>query len=194
MGTALVAGSVEAGMFIVGRLLLGTGGVLVGAIGPVLTTELAYPSHRATATALSNTQYSTGSIVAAWVTFGTFRLANSWAWRIPSLFQALPSVLQAAGIFFLPESPRYLVSVGKEEKALEVLAEYYANGDREDEVVQYAYKEIVETIELEIAGHKTKWSELWSTKDNRWRSFIMIWCGICKQCSGNCTIQIPNLS
>lgn len=32
-----------AGMFIVGRLLLGIGGVVVGAIGPVLVAELAYP-------------------------------------------------------------------------------------------------------------------------------------------------------
>ena len=32
-----------AGMFIAGRLLLGVGGVIVGAIGPVLVAELAYP-------------------------------------------------------------------------------------------------------------------------------------------------------
>ena len=161
-------------MFISGRLLLGLGGVLVGAIGPVLVAELAYPSHRATATALSNTQYSTGSIVSAWITFGTFRLANTWSWRIPSAFQALPSVLQAVGIFFLPESPRFLVSIGKEQKALEILAQYHANGDREDDVVQYEFQEIRETIEMEIASKKTKWSELWSTPGNRWRSFIMI--------------------
>jgi hypothetical protein len=65
-------------MFIAGRLLLGIGGVIVGAIGPVrvthqrskkdmlifrkvLVAELAYPDHRATATALSNTQYSMGT-------------------------------------------------------------------------------------------------------------------------------------
>jgi MFS family permease len=65
-------------MFIVGRLLLGIGGVVVGAIGPVLMAELAYPSQRATATALSNTQYSTGAIVAAWVTFGSFRMNSQW--------------------------------------------------------------------------------------------------------------------
>ena len=157
LGTALVTGAIEAGMFICGRILLGIGGVLVGAIGPVLVAELAYPKHRATATALSNTQYSTGTIVSAWITFGTFRLANTWSWRIPSAFQALPSVLQAIGIFFLPESPRYLVSVGKEEKALEILAQYHANGDREDEIVQYEYREICETIELELAAKKTKW-------------------------------------
>lgn len=70
-------------MFIAGRLLLGIGGVIVGAIGPVLMAELAYPSHRATATAMSNTQYSTGAIVAAWITFGSFRMSSTW-WVGPS--------------------------------------------------------------------------------------------------------------
>jgi len=172
-------------MFIVGRLLLGIGGVVVGAIGPVLVAELAYPSQRATATALSNTQYSMGAIIAAWITFGTFRLHSTWAWRIPSIFQALPSVLQALGIFLLPESPRWLVSKGREDAALNVLAKYHANGDREDEVVQFEFREIVGTIELEISAKQTTWISVWRGPGNKWRIFIMIWFGICKQWSGN---------
>ena len=96
------------------------------------------------------------------------------AWRIPSIFQALPSLLQALGIFFVPESPRFLVSKGREDVALGVLAHYHSNGDREDEVVQFEYREIVGTIELEIAAKQTRWSELWRTPGNKWRIFIMI--------------------
>lgn len=185
VGTALTTAAMNAGMFIAGRLLLGIGGVVVGAIGPVLMAELAYPGHRATATALSNTQYSSGSIVAAWITFGTFRMTSTWSWRLPSIFQALPSLFQGIGIYFLPESPRWLVSQGREKQALDILAHYHANGDREDEVVKFEYREICETIELEIAAKQTKWRELWRTSGNRWRMFIMIWFGICKQWSGN---------
>jgi hypothetical protein len=83
-------------------------------------------------------------------------------------------VLQAIGIFFLPESPRWLVSKGREEAALDVLARYHANGDREDEVVQFEYREIVGTIELEISAKQMKWSQIWKGPGNKWRIFIMI--------------------
>lgn len=122
-GTGLATGASGSGMFIAGRLLLGIGGVIVGAIGPMWMAELAYPAHRATATSMSNTTYSAGSILSAWVTFGSFHMASSWygfnpfsrrrfrlcvltytrAWRLPTIFQALPSVLQAFGAIILPE-------------------------------------------------------------------------------------------
>lgn len=78
VGVAICTATMNDGSFIAGRLLLGIGGVIVAAIGPVLVGELAYPAHRATATALSNTTYSAGSILAAWVTFGSFRLSSTW--------------------------------------------------------------------------------------------------------------------
>ena len=54
-----------------------------------------------------------GSIIAAWTTFGTFHIPNSWSWRIPSALQGLPSVLQVFMIWFVPESPRWLMSKGR---------------------------------------------------------------------------------
>ncbi|GLA45001.1 hypothetical protein AnigIFM63604_000292 [Aspergillus niger] len=184
-GTGMATGASSAGLFIAARLLLGMGGVVVAAIGPVWMGELAYPAHRATATSMSNTTYSAGSIIAAWITFGTFRLANAWAWRIPTVFQALPSIIQVIGAFVLPESPRWLISRGREQAALAILAKYHGNGDAQDIVVQQEYQEMKETIELEIAAKKTSWKELINSRGNRWRSFILIWCGICKQWSGN---------
>jgi MFS family permease len=77
-GVVICTATMSDGAFIAGRLLLGIGGVIVAAIGPVLVGELAYPAHRTTATALSNTTYSAGSILAAWVTFGSFRLTSTW--------------------------------------------------------------------------------------------------------------------
>lgn len=47
--------------------------------------------------------------------------------------------------------------------------------------MQFEFREIVGTIELEIAAEQTRWSEIWRGPGNKWRMFIMIWFGICKQ-------------
>jgi hypothetical protein len=46
-------------------------------------------------------------------TYGTFHISTSWAWRVPSTFQGLVPVIQVCLIFFVPESPRWLVSKGR---------------------------------------------------------------------------------
>lgn len=78
IGVVICTAAINDGAFFAGRLLLGIGGVVVGAIGPVFISELAYPAHRTTATAISNTTYSAGAILAAWVTFGSFTLKSTW--------------------------------------------------------------------------------------------------------------------
>lgn len=78
VGAAICTATVNHGAFIAGRILLGMGGVMCSSVSTVLMTELAYPSHRATATALSSTTYSVGAILAAWVAFGSFRISDSW--------------------------------------------------------------------------------------------------------------------
>ncbi|KAK2792595.1 hypothetical protein FQN52_003100 [Onygenales sp. PD_12] len=185
IGVAICTATINNGAFVAGRLCLGMGGVVVGAIGPVFMAELAYPSHRATATALSNTTYSAGAILAAWVTFGSFRLTDTWAWRTPTIIQALPSIAIIIGCLVLPESPRWLVSMNQEQKALSILTKYHGASDPTDAVVQHEFAEIKETIELELSSARTRWSTLFSTRGNRWRSLILIWCGVCKQWSGN---------
>lgn len=46
-------------------------------------------------------------------TYGTFHVPSSWAWRIPSAIQGLPSVCQVFLIWFVPESPRWLCNKGR---------------------------------------------------------------------------------
>ncbi|KAK1579341.1 MFS hexose transporter [Colletotrichum navitas] len=186
-GAAICAATTNTGAFVAGRILLGMGGVMCSSVSTVLMTELAYPAHRATATALSSTTYSVGAILAAWVAFGSFRIQDTWAWRTPTLIQAAPSAMVLCGLLFLPESPRWLCSKGKEQTALEILTKYHGAGNVDDVVVQHEYAEIRDTIEAEISQNKHPFhlKALFATPGNRWRSFIIIWCGICKQWSGN---------
>lgn len=46
-----------------------------------------------------------GSLIAAGVTYGSQYILSTWAWRLPSILQVLPSVLCIVVLPFVPESP-----------------------------------------------------------------------------------------
>lgn len=126
-----------------------------------------------------------GAIVAAWLTFGTNNIDSNWSWRAPTVVQAAPSVVQIIFVWFVPESPRFLIYKGKDEQALKVLADCHANGNQQDEVVQLEMHEIKETIRLEKEFESNSWMELVRTKGNRHRLIICITAGFFSQWSGN---------
>lgn len=185
-GTILQTVAHSFGMFIGARFLIGFGLTFAAAAAPLLVTEIAYPTQRAQATSMYNTLWYLGSIIAAWTTFGTFRIHNNWAWRIPSALQGLPSVIQVFLIWFVPESPRYLVSKGREDEALKTLAYYHGNGDQNDPLVHYEFEEIKAAIafDRDVASN-VGWLSLFKTPGNRRRMRIIIAIAFFSQWSGN---------
>lgn len=149
------------------RALIGAGNALACIASPVLITEIAFPTHRAQFTSLYNATWYLGSIVAAWTTFGTFRIDNTWSWRIPSLLQGLAPVIQASLILFFPESPRWLVDHGRDEQALHTLAKYHCGGDLDDPLVAFEYDEIKEALRMEKeANRSSSYKSLFVNKGN----------------------------
>lgn len=190
IGVALQTASQNIRMFIGARFLIGFGISIAQGAAPLLVTELAHMQHRAKITSLYNTTWYIGSIIAAWTTYGTFSINSTWSWRIPSLLQAAPASVMLLSIWFVPESPRWLISRDRHQEALEILAKYHANGNQADELVRYEFIEIKETIELEIKAKKGSGiSELWRTKGNRHRMAICIAAGFFSQWSGNSLVS-----
>lgn len=94
---ALIQGfSQHVGMYIVARMILGFGIPTCIVSGSSLIGELAYPKERPVLTSLFNVAYFVGQITAAAICFGTNNIPNDWSWRIPSLLQLCPSLLQIA--------------------------------------------------------------------------------------------------
>ncbi|KAF8327456.1 general substrate transporter [Cantharellus anzutake] len=185
-GAGLQTASQNAGMFIGARAMIGFGTCFVQLAAPLLITELAYPSHRPALSALFNPMWFSGSIVAAWGTFGSFRIGSNWSWRIPSALQAVSSVIQLFLLWFIPESPRYLICQGQDEKALYTHIKYYANGNRHDPLVEYEYNEIKKAIAIDKANAKgTSFSDLFSSAGNLRRMGIIIAIAFFSQWSGN---------
>lgn len=186
VATVIQTASNSVQMFIGARFLIGFGQTFAASAAPLLVHEVAYPSHRSQASSMYVSLWFLGSIVAAWSTYGTFTIQNSWAWRIPSALQGVSSLIQVLLIWFVPESPRWLVSKGKEERALQVLAYYHTNGNAQDPLVQYELEEIKAAIafDREVAGN-VGWLSLIRTPGNRKRLRLAIAIVVFSQWSGN---------
>lgn len=107
IASIIQAAAVNYAMFVVARVLVGVGSMLVVQPAPLLITELCYPTHRGKYTSLFWTCYYFGAILAAWTTYGTQKHLNTsdWAWRAPSIVQAAYPMIQIIFWMFVPESP-----------------------------------------------------------------------------------------
>ncbi|KAH7403008.1 general substrate transporter [Cadophora sp. MPI-SDFR-AT-0126] len=190
IGAALQAASYNKAMFIVSRFVLGFSTSFIAQPSPILVTELAYPTHRAKLTSLYNTCFHMGAVLAAWSTYGTFRIQSDWAWRIPSLLQQALPTLQTIGFFFLPESPRWLIAKGREEEGRKILTDYHADGDETSPLVEFEFREITEALRrstLEEGGNS--YLDLIRTPVNRKRTAIAFCLSFFSQWNGGSVIS-----
>ncbi|OAQ74265.1 MFS hexose transporter [Pochonia chlamydosporia 170] len=174
------------GMYIGGRFILGFGNSLAQICSPMLLTEICHPQHRGPLTTVYNCLWNLGSLIVSVVGWGTASITNDWSWRSITFIQAVPSILQLVGIWWIPESPRFLVNKDKSEQALEILAKHHGGGDANNATVQFQYREIKETIQADRNSKKaSSYMDFLRTKGNRWRLAIIISLGIISQYSGN---------
>lgn len=186
LGVGLQGGAHNTGMFIAARGILGFGLALNITAAPLLIMELAFPTQRAPMVSIYNTLWGLGALTAAWITYGTFRINSTWAWRIPSILQALSSILQICLCFLIDESPRWLIAQERDEEAEKLLVKYHANGDSSSSFVTVEMEEIRTAIRLENeAMQSTSYLSFFKTRGNRHRFFIILAVGFFSQWSGN---------
>ncbi|KAI0751147.1 hexose transporter [Daedaleopsis nitida] len=185
IGAVLQTTSQDFAMFVIARFLLGFGIPFAIVAASSMIGELAYPKERARMGSLFNASWFIGAIVAAGVTLGTFEMPTNWGWRIPSVLQVIPSLLQVTFIWFLPESPRWLVAKGRGEEAYAILAKYHAEGDLNSELVKLEFAEIENTLALEKEQARGSWRELAASPGMRKRILICSFLGLATQWSGN---------
>jgi SP family sugar:H+ symporter-like MFS transporter len=138
---ALVQGWTDVhAIFVVARF---AGGMAVGAasvLSPLYISEVAPANIRGRLTTVQQVMIITGLTAAFVVNYFLAQSAGSSlgevgglpAWRWMYLAQAVPAVVFLVALFFIPESPRYLVSKGRSEEARQVLTRLFgpAEADR----------------------------------------------------------------
>jgi SP family sugar:H+ symporter-like MFS transporter len=123
-------------IFVIARLC---GGMAVGAasvLSPAYISEVAPAGIRGRLTTVQQIMIITGLTAAFVVNYflaaaAGHSVASYWlgldAWRWMYLMQAVPAAIFLIALFFIPESPRYLVSKGQQERATNVLTSLFGS-------------------------------------------------------------------
>ncbi|TYJ52866.1 hypothetical protein B9479_006501 [Cryptococcus floricola] len=159
------SGNTGYGLFVASRAIIGSGVPVFLMAAQIVNQEMAHPRFRPQMAAYWDCNWVLGSTVASFITFGTSYINSSWSWRIPYLIQLLPALYMLVAVQFMPETPRFLIANGKEEEAYRFFVDYHGNGDEEDELVKFEWREMKETIEME-KGEKLGWTQLLKTRAN----------------------------
>jgi SP family arabinose:H+ symporter-like MFS transporter len=114
--TALAKTSV---LFITARLF---GGLAVGAasvLSPMYVAEVSPAKNRGTLVAIYQLTIVIGILISYTINYLLHDAENNWRWMFAT--GIIPSVLFFTGLFFIPESPRWLYKAGRKEESLSVL-------------------------------------------------------------------------
>lgn len=131
--------------------------------------------------------YGVGSTSCAWLALATINITSDWSWRSLTLLQCFPGLLVLSCIYWIPESPRWLVAHERYEAAEDMLARYHANGDRNNETVVFEFMEMKKTLALEFsAGNRSgSFLDFARTAGNRYRVMLLISLAMVSQYSGS---------
>ncbi|TVY40478.1 Sugar transporter [Lachnellula occidentalis] len=159
IGAAIQTGATNQAMYLVGRVITGLAAGQTMVAMPTYFSEVSPPRSRGLMAGAHGSGINIGYALAGWVGYGCFfESTSSFAWRFPN------AVLAIWGLF--PESPRWLVSRGQDEKALQILCKLHHDPttDTED---HFAHQEL-RLIKSQLEVDRTL-----ITQHGQWQLFTM---------------------
>ncbi|OCL04302.1 putative MFS monosaccharide transporter, partial [Glonium stellatum] len=149
VGSILQTAAVDYAMLTIARFIGGIGIGMLSMVAPLYISEISPPEIRGALLVLEEFSIVSGIVIAFWITYGTQYISDEWSWRLPFLLQILPGLILGIGIVFLPFSPRWLASKGRDQEALESLAKLRQLPTTDTRVLQEWYD-----IRAEVAFKK----------------------------------------
>src|SRR6202051_4545912 len=119
LGAILCAVATSAVILVVGRIIVGFGIGLSSSGVPVYISEVAPANARGWQVSLFQLAITVGILLAYLVDYA-FAATQGWRWMFG--LAVIPAAIFGAGMFFLPESPRWLLRGGQRETARAMLA------------------------------------------------------------------------
>ncbi|THX02269.1 quinate permease [Aureobasidium pullulans] len=123
--TLMTAANGTMNMVIAGRAVAGLGIGACSLVVPVYISETAPPSIRGRLIGIFEIASQGGGMLGFWINYATDRtifVENKAQWVIPLALQLVPGILLCVGMFFCPESPRWLARGDNFDKAEKVIS------------------------------------------------------------------------
>lgn len=164
------------GLIIGGRVLAGFGVGGASNMTPIYISEISPPAIRGRLVGIYELGWQVGGLVGFWINYGvnTTLPSNHAQWLIPFAVQLIPAGLLLAGVVWIPESPRWLLSKGRREEGLKVLC-WFRQLERSD---RYIIEEVT-YIDEDLARYNREvgtgfWKPFLALKERRiqWRFLL----------------------
>ncbi|KAK7027243.1 high affinity glucose transporter [Paramarasmius palmivorus] len=149
IGSILQCAAMTRGMLAAGRVIAGVSVGIASAIVPVYQSEITAPFIRGRLVSIQQWSITWGILFQYFVQFGCSYIQGVASFRIPWGLQMIPAIVLFFGMFFFPESPRWLLDNNREEEALQILADLHGGGNKNNELVRLEFGEIKEQVLFE---------------------------------------------
>ena len=147
IGALICVFSKDVEWLIFGRFVIGVAIGIGSCISPVYTSELADEKHRGWLVNLFVVSVQLGVFLSFVISYA---FSSSGNWREMIALGIIPAVVFGVGIFFLPESPRWLVVKNRVQEALDILTQLYGRVKAEKEVIDIQEVAAKEKVNLKI--------------------------------------------
>lgn len=150
VGAVGVSLATSVGLLIAWRMVLGLAVGIAAVLVPLYLSEIAPTRQRGSVASLNQLMIMIGILLAAVVNVFA---GDQWRWALA--FGVVPAILMLIGLLKLPETPRWLVTHGREDDARALLYRLRTADEVEPELA-----EIIE-VEQRSRGERTGLRELW---------------------------------
>lgn len=164
LGAALEAGSVNFGMMMAGRMILGAGVGLEGGTVPVYVAECVPSEVRGRLISLYQFNIAFGEVL-GYVVAAIFVNVPSGSWRYMLGSSLIFSTIMGVGICLLPESPRWLMHKGRTVEAFAVWKNIRKVDTEESQI---------EFLDMERSAAIENHTESQAEKKHAWMDFFTV--------------------
>ena len=108
--------------FIFGRVITGIGNGMNTSTIPTYQAECSHAKNRGLLICIEGGVIAIGTMIAYWIDYGAHFGPQDLVWRFPIAFQIVFGVVIIVGMYYLPESPRWLVAHDQVPEGEKVIA------------------------------------------------------------------------